>query len=204
MYQFLETIRFNSVIVPFVQEHQDRVNRAFKAFFPDENPINLKNILREIKEENQDFLLDARVVKCRLLYGKTEYKYSLEPYKIRKLEAVKIKEVGDDFDYSHKYADRKLLEDLKGNENEVLIVKNGLVADTSYANITFFDEKKWFTPAKPLLEGIKRRVLLQHNIIQSSKISVEDLKKFTHFKLINAMIDWDESPIYDIKIIQKQ
>ena len=203
MYQFLETIRFNSVIVTFVQEHQERVNRAFEAFFPDENPIDLKNILHEIKKENQDFLLDASVVKCRLWYGKTEYKYNLEPYQIKKLEAVKIKEVGDDFDYSHKFADRKLLNDLKGNENEILIVKNGLVADTSYANIAFFDEKKWFTPAKPLLEGVKRRVLLYHNIIQSSKISIEDLKKFTHFKLINAMIDWEESPIYDIKIIQK-
>ena len=203
MYPFLETIRFNSVIVTFVQEHQERINRAFEAFFPDENPINLNHILREIKKENQDFLLDARVVKCRLLYGQTEYKYSLEPYKIKQLEAVKIKEVAADFDYSHKYADRKLFSDLKGNENEILMVKNGLITDTSYANIAFFDEKKWLTPEKPLLEGIKRRVLLQHNIIKSSKIQVEDLKKFTHFKIFNAMIDWDESPIYDINIIQK-
>jgi 4-amino-4-deoxychorismate lyase len=202
MYPFLETIRFNSIIVPFIQEHQDRINRTFAFFYPEQKPLDLATILREIKANNQDFLLLAAVVKCRLCYNDTEYEYHLEPYQIKEIKSVVLKQVADDFDYTFKYADRTLLNDLKGSENEILIVKNGLITDTSYANIAFFDGKKWFTPVKPLLEGTKRSALLQHNIIQTSTISVADLQKFSHFKLFNAMIDWEESTIYDIAKIK--
>ncbi len=202
MYPFLETIRFNSIIVPFVQEHQDRINRTFLHFYPDEKPLDLANILREIKAQNQDFLLGSPVVKCRLCYNDSTYKYDLEPYQIKKIETITLKQVADDFDYTFKYADRTLLNNLKGNENEILMLKKGLVTDTSYANIAFFDGKKWVTPEKPLLEGTKRSALLQHKIIQTLNISVEDLQKFSHFKLFNAMIDWQEATTHDISKIK--
>jgi 4-amino-4-deoxychorismate lyase len=135
MYPFLETIRFNSIIVPFIQEHQDRINRTFSFFYPEQKPLDLPAILREIKANNQDFLLLAEVVKCRLCYNETKYEYHLEPYQIKEIKNVVIKHVENDFDYTFKYSNRTLLNDLKGSENEILIVKNGLITDTSYANM---------------------------------------------------------------------
>ena len=44
----------------------------------------------------------------------------------------------------------------KALNDEIIIIKNGLVTDTSIANIAILYEGKWLTPKTPLLYGTTR------------------------------------------------
>ena len=115
------------------------------------------------------------------------------PKKISKLKLVQ----GDHLSYSLKYTDRHSLEALslqKGACDDILIIKNGKITDTSYANIILFDGENWVTPDEPLLAGTCRQRLLDGKKIIEKSIRVEDLSGYTSFKLINAMLDFDSQP----------
>ena len=77
-------------------------------------------------------------------------------------------------------------------KEKIVIVKQGFITDTSYANIVFFDGHKWFTPVSPLLKGTKRTFLLDKKIIEETEIRIDDLEKFKKARLINAMIDFED------------
>ena len=96
----------------------------------------------------------------------------------------------DEVKYDLKYFDRKIFDDLKKNikTDDILIVKNGFVTDTSIANTLFFDGKKWITPKKPLLKGTVRERLLRMRLIFEENISLENLQSFKAFAIINAML----------------
>ena len=104
----------------------------------------------------------------------------------------------DRIDYSFKSADRSSLNRLtaqKGDCDEIIIVKNGLVTDTSFTNIAVFDGEQWLTPRHPLLMGTKRACLLEKRILKEADISVEALMRAQKVSLINAMIDLGEREI---------
>jgi len=77
--------------------------------------------------------------------------------------------------------------------NDVLIIRNGLVTDTSYCNIIFENEMGLFSPQNPLLKGVQRDFLLQQRKIETAIIGVDDIKKYSFFYLINAMIPLEEA-----------
>ena len=84
---------------------------------------------------------------------------------------------------------------------DILIVKKEFITDTSFSNIIFFDGDNWITPSTPLLEGTKRKELLEKNIISEQEIKFSDLKNFKKAILINAMLDFDEIAEIEIKNI---
>ena len=66
----------------------------------------------------------------------------------------------DDICYPYKYTDRdninRLIE-LRGDCDDILIIKNGMVTDSSYANVVFRDlNGNWVTPSTFLLPGTIR------------------------------------------------
>jgi 4-amino-4-deoxychorismate lyase len=69
---------------------------------------------------------------------------------------------------------------------DIIIIKNGLVTDTSFSNICFYDGTRWLTPAKPLLKGTMRAYLLSKNLIIEKDISVEIIKSYKKLRFINA------------------
>ena len=73
----------------------------------------------------------------------------------------------------------------------MLLVRNGMITDTSYSNIVFRREGEWITPSFCLLKGTMRQYLLDNGKIREEQIAVKDLPRFEKFKLINAMIGWD-------------
>ena len=102
----------------------------------------------------------------------------------------------DDLDYSLKYADRteiNKLREKRGGCDDILIIKNGFVTDTSYANIIFWDGEKWLTPSTPLLKGTKRQKLIDEGKIIPAEIREEDIPKFKKAKIINSMIDIEDT-----------
>ena len=102
---------------------------------------------------------------------------------------------GSEIDYNHKYLDRNKLIELRSLREEcddVLIVTNGKITDTTYANVAFFARGQWYTPASYLLPGTKRRQLIDSGILQVVEITVSDLSSYATVALINAMIDLGE------------
>jgi 4-amino-4-deoxychorismate lyase len=98
--------------------------------------------------------------------------------------------VHSDIDYNLKYADRSALEALKAERpdaDDVLIVKNGYVTDTTIANIAFFDGERWLTPATPLLEGTTRARLIDEGVLTPAPIRYDAIDHFKSVALFNAL-----------------
>jgi 4-amino-4-deoxychorismate lyase len=133
--------------------------------------------------------------KLRLLYNDTQYNIEINEYKQKIINKLHIIE-DSTIDYTYKYADRSIFDKYtsKLNQNEdIIIIKNGHITDSSYSNLIFWDGKNWITPSTPLLFGTKRQKLIDSNIIEIDDIKLTDIKHFKYCKLINAMLDIEDS-----------
>lgn len=104
----------------------------------------------------------------------------------------------DTISYSYKSCDRSQLNALaakKGDCDEIIIVKNNLITDTSFTNLAIFDGNNWLTPKHPLLHGTQRALLLDNGLIKEADITVDDLIKAKRIRLFNAMIDFGEREV---------
>ncbi len=90
----------------------------------------------------------------------------------------------------------------KGECDDILILKNGKVTDTSIANIVFFDGNKWYTPEFPLLNGTTRERLVSEKKIILRDITFKQIKSFEGFRLINSMIDFENQELININSIK--
>ncbi len=174
-----------SKLLPY---HKARLNRTRAALWPASGPIDLSSIL---------IIPDAvgpEKYKCRVTYGSEIVNIEWEKYQYRTIQSLRLVEA-DAVDYAYKYKNRDALNALhaqRGECDDVLIVKNGLITDTSYANVAFFDGIAWYTPAQPLLPGTQRAFLLDEGVIVSREIRVDDLGQYGAVKLFNAMVGWGE------------
>ncbi|AGZ81938.1 aminotransferase class IV family protein [Campylobacter fetus] len=118
------------------------------------------------------------------------------PYEMRDFYEFKL--VNIDFDYDKKYLDRSKIEAAKSNFNEIIMIKNGLITDTSIANIAVFDScnDTWLTPKTPLLKGTTRDRLLQNKFLKQKDIDPNDLLKAKRFAIMNAMIGFLELKLF--------
>lgn len=135
------------------------------------------------------------VVKCRVVYDSTGVcEVEFAAYTPRVIRTLKV--VGDDdIVYPYKYADRSMLMKLyekRSDCDEVLIVKNGFLTDTSYSNVVLSRGGAFYTPDTYLLNGTKRRFLLQQGLIRECRVRVADLYTYDRVYLINAMLDLED------------
>ncbi len=188
MCRFIETIQLKDGNFLNLQYHQERINRTFSKFFDRNDSFDLQAFLHE-----HNYPLTGKH-RCTVTYTKNERHLKIIEYKPKEIKRLRLKH-GDDIDYSWKYADRtelnNLLNELPGDE-ELIIIKNGFITDTSYANLVFYDGKNWYTPSRPLLQGTRRKKLMDEGKIKEREIHIRDLKKFTKCSLINAMLDIGE------------
>lgn len=136
--------------------------------------------------------------KARVVYGEQGVEaVEYAPYFIRNINSLQV--VADDtITYGYKSTDRSCLNALvaqKGNCDDIIIVKHGLLTDTSFTNLAIFDGKHWVTPRHPLLPGTKRAALLDKGMIQKADITLEDLRNANKVSLFNAMIEFGEIEI---------
>ena len=124
--------------------------------------------------------------------GKEVEEVTYAPYQMRQVSSLHLV-VSDTIDYTYKSAHREELNALyaqKGMADDILIVRNGYLTDTSIANVALYDGDTWFTPAHPLLRGTKRSEFLDRQLIVEKDIPQICLKDYSHIMLFNAMIDW--------------
>jgi len=178
--KFFETIKIDEGKIFNIDYHNKRLNKTIKENFFIDSQIDLKNFIDPPKRG---------LYRCKVIYDKKILDIKYYPYQKRKIKSFKL--IQSDIEYSYKYLNREKLDALfeeKGEADEIIIVKNSLITDTSIANIAFFDTKRWITPKKPLLKGTMRENLLYKKIIFEEDIRVDQIKKFKKIALMNAMI----------------
>ncbi len=204
MFPFLETIKVQNGKAALLSYHQKRLNRTFKHFFPSEKKLDLENIFSKEEKILATQNTDNQVFKCRFLYNEKSFFIELLPYSIKPISSFRLVHVGDDFSYHFKFSKRDLLNDLIVDNQEVIIVKNGFLTDTTYANIALKQGDKWYTPSEPLLQGTKRDFLIENQLIIPKPLHINDLQNFSHIKIFNAMMESEAIALFDCLIVQTE
>ncbi len=190
MSRLIETIRLEDGQFGNLSYHQQRLDATMNALFPGNDKIDLHVIL------NADSFPREGLYKCRVTYDSDVHIIQYEPYTIRSVISLKRMELND-LSYTHKFADRKELKQAfedRGDYDDILIIRNGRVTDTSYANIVFKNkDDQWVTPSSCLLKGTMRQYLLDKGQIKEQEILSSDIPSFTKYKLINSMLRWDSA-----------
>lgn len=137
--------------------------------------------------------------RCKIIYDLDSIKdIQYYEYKKKKVESLKI--IYDDkINYSLKSTNRKYIDILYEQRemcDDILIVKNGYITDTSIANIALYKDGLWYSPKKVLLSGTTRQRYIESSKIILKDISVDELSSFTSVALLNAMIDFDIISLY--------
>lgn len=187
MSRLLESIKVYNKRLYNLEYHNLRMNKSRAELFNIKEQIDLNKII-SVPDD-----LSNELYKCRIVYSADIISVSFQKYITKKIDSLQI--VNDDvIDYSYKYEDRTIFENhlSKTNADEILIIKNGLVTDTSYTNVVFYDGIKYFTPASPLLKGTKRARLIVDGIVQEEEIRLNEVRKFKFVYLVNALLELKE------------
>jgi 4-amino-4-deoxychorismate lyase len=174
--------------------HNLRLNHSRKSLYKSTDDIDLEHVIKIPPTCIQG------LYKCRVVYSKEVKSIDFEPYKPHAVKSLRLIE-DNKISYDYKYTNRGSLNQLltkRERFDEIIIVKNGYITDTSYSNIIFFDGIKWLTPSTPLLRGTMRSFLIENNLLSETEIKVADLKSFKKARLINAMLPFELGK--DIKI----
>ena len=188
MCRFVESIKLKDGVFYRLKYHQERVNNAFETFFPDEEPINVFDILNTI------VLPLEGIFKFRLVYNADVIFLDFSPYVRREIKTLKLVETNID-SMPYKFEDRTLYNDVFAKReqcDDVLLVRNGWLTDASYCNVALYDGEKWITPKQPLIYGTNRAELIATESIIEGDIKAEDISNFKKICLFNAMIEFEE------------
>ena len=169
---------------------------------------NLEYHFQRMKDLHKNDILKIRIPsqgihKLRVVYDVTGFAFTIRPYTIKPVRSLKLV-TGNDIVYDQKFEDRNAIERLlimKETCDDILIIKNNLVTDVSFANIAFREGSQWYTPESFLLNGTMRQKLLATGVIKERKITVDNIGRYSHFKLINAMLR-EEAPESEVSNIR--
>jgi len=177
---FIETIKILDGKVYNIAWHNQRFNQTRFEIFEIDNPISLETYINPPP---------IGLFRCRIVYDTDIISIEYIPYILKINNLFKV--VQSNIEYKYKYSNRAKLNSLKDSANgydDIIIEKNGLLTDTTIANIAFFDGREWITPKTPLLRGTIRIKLLNRGFLIQKDINSDDLKHFSNFALMNAMI----------------
>lgn len=185
--KYFETIKCEDFEIFNLDYHQKRVANTIGL------NINLQEYINPISEE---------LLRCKLIYDKNGVVDVLYfPYKKREIKSFKII-FDNEIEYSKKYLNRAKLDELyekRDDCDEVIIIKNEIVTDTTIANIAIFYENSWITSKNCLLGGTTRARLLEEKKLFEKDITLDMLKNASKIALMNAMIGFDEIKDFKIK-----
>lgn len=175
--------------------HDKRMNLSRQKLFGSDKDLHLSGFII-VPEEYK-----AGIVRCRVIYGDSIVSIEYSNYFPADIKTLKNVHAGS-LKYDLKYLDRNELTSLINKElaDDILIVKEGCITDSSFSNIAFTDGRSWKTPDTPLLRGTMREKLLNEGIISTQRITVDDLNRFTHFRLFNSMLGFN-SPVLPVSNI---
>lgn len=184
MQKLLETIKIVNGQAQHLLYHNQRLNASRKALFHLHDVIDLNNVILNPPQTG--------IYRCRVIYTTQIESVEYSVYTEKIFKRFKIVEI-DDITYDFKYFNREVFNKLavhKEEADDILIVKQGFVTDTSIANIAIWQENRWLTPKNPLLQGTTRARLLDASKITKAPLTVSSLEKSTKMAIMNALIDF--------------
>jgi len=201
MCRLLETIRVENGEVSNLRFHQQRMDAARWHFFGKRGDIQIGDTIQRLKNSGDSGINSSGLFKLRIVYGEIIHEVELLPYVLPIINSLKLV-YSIEIQYAFKLADRSdinKLTSLKEDCDDIMIVKNGQVTDSSYANLAFYDGSSWHTPEKPLLAGTQRAALLENGILLPADIFVEQMWRYEKVRLFNAMIRWQDRVEVDLR-----
>jgi 4-amino-4-deoxychorismate lyase len=177
--KYFETIKCDDFEIFNLEYHNKRIA----------NTIGLNLSLQEYI-----YPISSELLRCKVIYdrfGIVDVQYF--PYKKRQIKNFKLI-FNNDVSYSKKFLDRDSLDNLfdeKEDWDEIIIVKNNIVTDTSIANIAIYYDNLWITSKNCLLQGTTKSRLLEEKVLIERDITIKMLEKASKIALMNAMIGFD-------------
>ena len=197
MCQYIESLRVVDGHICNLAYHQQRMNKTRLEVFRQPTPLLLNDVFKGIKAP-------SGLAKLRFVYDEAGiHDISCTPYTRKNIHSLRLV-TANDIDYRYKSVDRSALNQLKekqGECDEILIIRNKHITDTSYTNVALYDGKQWFTPSTPLLQGTMRQSLLDRGLLQERELLVSDLPNYKQISLFNAMMELGEMVLPVNKII---
>ena len=186
--EFFETVKCKDEEVFNLNYHNQRISRT----------IGMNIDLQEYIYPPNDQLL-----KCKVIYNQDEVlNIEFTHYKPRIINSFKII-VDDTIEYNYKSLNRNKIDNLyakKEDCDEIIIIKNGYITDTSIANIAILENDIWITPKKPLLKGTTLDRLINLNYIKQQDITLNQLLQTPKIAIMNAMIGFKIIDKFTIKL----
>jgi 4-amino-4-deoxychorismate lyase len=176
--QYFETIKCLDEQIFNLKYHKQRISKTVGL------NINLEEYI---------YPPNNKLLKCKVIYDSDGIlDIIFDVYIIKEIKTFKF--IYDDkIEYKFKSINRDYINTLynkRGDNDEIIIVQNGYITDTSIANIAIFNKNRWFTPEKTLLEGTTKNRYLEKNKILEKNITVDEFKNAQKIALMNAMIDF--------------
>lgn len=200
MKQFIETIAVADGKPKHLGWHQRRVDSTMQHFYPGhKHSWDLEKCI-DVPENFQTGL-----TRCRILYDAHHFSIHYFPFSPRYIASLRLVPLPKDFDYRYKYADRSMLEklyDMRDDADDVLLINENWITDSSVANIALKKNGTWYTPSNPLLAGTTWKRLVSEGILRPRPINLKELQTFEAFKVFNALHDFEtemESPVGNIR-----
>jgi 4-amino-4-deoxychorismate lyase len=142
-----------------------------------------------VEETVEQCSFSDSLLKLKIYYDTDPGPAEIIPYERRKIKSLKLLH-DNTIKYLYKLTDRSAIDHLtaqKANADDIIIVKNGFITDSSFGNLVFENAEGYFTPDSPLLKGTRRQSLLETLSITEISIKPEDLHKYIYIHNINAM-----------------
>jgi len=197
MSRYFESIRIEKRQWCNIKFHNLRMNLTRNEVFGKDDVLYIEQLVK-IPDK-----LDDAVYKCRITYTDDIENVEFDLYTPRIINTLKLVE-DPTIDYRLKSTDRSFIQklyDKRGTADDIIIVQNGFITDSSYTSLIFFDGNEWFTSDTPLLISTHRLFLLDTGKIKETEIKVDDLKKYSCLKMVNAMMPFDVAPEIPIENI---
>ena len=188
---FFESIKILDGKIYNLKYHNQRVKKTLHDIYHVDKDIELKDFINAPKRG---------LYKCKVVYSKTLQNISYSIYHPKELKSFKL--INSNIEYNYKSVNRDQIDNLfakRENCDDIIIIQDNLIKDTSIANIALFDGLKWFTPKTPLLKGTQRAKLLEEKIVFEKDLKLKDLEKSTKFAIINAMIGFKQIKNFKIE-----
>ena len=175
-----ETIKVKNGEFLNLKYHQKRVDLT-RDFFGFTNQLVLNPAVLNTPKKGE--------FRCRIDYLETIKSCLFSKIPHKELKALEV--VHTNINYNFKYSNRDRLESLKKGKFEVLIIKNDLITDLSFANIALKIKNIWLTPKTPLLSGTTRARLIDSRFLKPSNLTLYDYENAENFAIMNALIGFN-------------
>ena len=184
MTRLIESIRIYNGSAELLARHQQRVESAYLHIFDSKSPLALDKIIAR----NPPPI--SGLYKLRVEYDEKTFEMEYIPYSTPQFHSYRLAIIPSDFDYRFKYADRALF-DLITRETEPgmlpILVRDGMITDSTFTNLVFRKGDTLFTPITPLLKGVQISKLIDDGSVKPSIIAQADIKLYDEIIPTNAM-----------------